>query len=61
MTHPDPIDAVPSPEVVRFLLADLTRRREILRGLLRVSVHKANLPAPKPPTPAEIESGLARD
>ena len=43
---PDPIESVPPPEVVRHMLADLTRRRELLKSLLRVSVRKANYPPP---------------
>ncbi len=58
---PDPLEAVPPPDVVRHLLADLTRRRELLRSLLRVSVRKANSPALMPPAPADAGSRVARD
>jgi hypothetical protein len=60
---PDPLDAVPDPETVRLMLADATRRRDLLRSLLRVAVRKANYPRPtrRPagptPTPGEVARG----
>ena len=56
---PDPVDAVPPPAVVRHMLADLTRRRELLKSLLRVSVRKAAYPAPVPPNPVDATAGDA--
>ena len=44
---PDPIEAVPDPDTVRVLLADASRRRELLKSLLRVAQRKANYPPPK--------------
>ena len=58
---PDPVDAIPPPAEVRHMLADLTRRRELLRGILRVSVRKANYPIPTPPSPARPVCGVAHD
>lgn len=43
---PDPLDSVPDPESVRLMLADATRKRELLRSLLRVAIRKANYPKP---------------
>jgi len=45
-TPPDPLEAVPDPEAVRVMLAETTRRRDLLRSLLRVAVRKANYPVP---------------
>lgn len=42
----DPLEAVPSPDEVRLLLADANRRCELLRSLLRVAIRKANYPPP---------------
>ena len=46
----DPLDAVPAPEVVRTMLAETVRRRDLLRSLLRVAVYKANYPPASPHT-----------
>ena len=50
-TPPDPLEAVPDPEAVRVMLAETTRRRDLLRSLLRVAVRKANYPPPAPRSP----------
>lgn len=60
---PDPIEAVPDPDTVRFLLADASRRRELLKSLLRVAQRKANYPPPKRrliQSDALGETGVAR-
>ncbi len=54
--QPDPLDAVPDPEVVRRMLAETIRRRDLLRSLLRVAVYKANYPSPSSPTTSPVTS-----
>ena len=52
---PDPIEAVPDPDTVRFMLADASRRRELLKSLLRVAIRKANY---KPPVHRRSQSDV---
>lgn len=53
---PDPLATIPPPDVLRRLLADLTRRRTLVQAILRVSVRIANYPSadapPGPPAPS---------
>lgn len=43
---PDPLAAVPPPDVLRQELNALTRRRALVQSLLRTSVRIANYPPP---------------
>lgn len=52
VTLDDPLEHIPPPEIVRVMLAETIRRRELLRSLLRVAVRKANYPAPLTTAPA---------
>jgi len=49
----DPIEAIPEPDILRQMLADTIRKRELLESLLRVSVRKANW-RPRRPSTASV-------
>ena len=56
----DPIETIPTPDVLRHLLADTIRRRDLLRALLRVSVRKSNWqPWPANHSPAEDATAMS--
>jgi hypothetical protein len=53
-SHPDLLEQIPDPDLVRAWLAESNRRSELLRSLLRVAIRKAAFDRATPDREEEV-------